>query len=233
MRFFSYVSRFLITFTICCYLVAKSRPTLCDPMDCSMSGLPVSHHLPEMAQVHVHCIGDAIQSSHPLMPSFPSALNLSQHQGLFQWVSCLHQMTISFSSASAPSKEYSEFKCLKIDWFYLLSVHGIFSNLLQHHSLKASILWHSAFFMVQLSKPYMTTGKTMALTIRTFVSREMSLLFNTLSRFDITFLPRSNHLISLSHSSQWLWSPRRGNLSLLPPFSLLFPMKQWGQMPWS
>ena len=129
-------------------------------------------------------------------------------------------MTISFSSASAPSKEYSEFKCLKIDWFYLLSVHGIFSNLLQHHSLKASILWHSAFFIVQLPQPYMTTGKIIALTIRTFVGRVMSLLFNTLSRFVIAFLPRSNcPLISWPQSlSSVILEPKKGNLSLLPFF---------------
>ena len=85
---------------------------------------------------------------------------------------------------------------LKIDWFDLLAVQGTFRSLLQHHSSKASVLWHSAFFMVQLSQPYVTTGKTsIALTIQTFVSRVTSLLFKTLSRFVITFLPRSNHLL--------------------------------------
>ena len=84
---------------------------------------------------------------------------------------------------------------LKIDWFDLLAVQGIFRNLLQHHSLKASILWHSAFFMVQLSQPYVTTGKTIALTIHTFVGRIMSPLFNTLPKFVIPFLPRRNHLL--------------------------------------
>ena len=77
----------------CCCSVAQSRQTLCDPMYWSMPGLPVPHHLPEFAQVQVHCIGDTIQPSHPLMPSSPSAFNLSQHQGLFQWLVCLHQMT--------------------------------------------------------------------------------------------------------------------------------------------
>ena len=77
----------------CCWLVAQSCLTLCDPMDCSSPGLLVPHHLPKLAQIHVHCISDATQPSHPLLPSLPSALNLSQHQGLFQWVSCLHQMT--------------------------------------------------------------------------------------------------------------------------------------------
>ena len=130
-------------------------------------------------------------------------------------------MTISFSSASAPSKEYSEFKCLKIDWFYLLSVHGIFSNLLQHHSLKASILWHSAFLRVQLSKLYTTPGKTIALTIRTFVGRVMSLLLNTLSRSVIIFLPRINSLLSswLQSPSVVILEPKKRTSVVTSPFS--------------
>ena len=91
---------------------------------------------------------------------------------------------------------------LKIDWFHLLAVQGTFRGLLQHHSSKASILWHSAFFMVQLSQQYVTTGKTIALTIQTFVGRVMSLHFNTPSSFVIAFLPRSNHLVI-----SWLQSP--------------------------
>ena len=89
----------------------------------------------------------------------------------------------------------------KINWFYLLPVQGTFRNLLQHHSLKTSVLWHSAFFKIQLSQLYMTTGKTIAFTVLTFIGRVMSLLFNTLSGLNIAFLPRSNHLIS------WLQSP--------------------------
>ena len=87
----SYIYWFLIHVT--CYSVVQLCPTLCEPMDCSTPGLPVLHHLPKFAQVHVHCIGDAIQLSHPLMPFSPSAFNLSQHPGIFQWVSCSHQMT--------------------------------------------------------------------------------------------------------------------------------------------
>ena len=98
--------------------------------------------------------------------------------------------------------EHSELISLKIDWFDLLAVQGTFRSLLQHHSLKASILWHSAFFMVQLSQPNVTTEKIIALTIQTLVSRVMSMLFNTLSRFVIAFLPRSNHLLI-----SWLQSP--------------------------
>ena len=98
----------------------------------------------------------------------------------------------SLSFSISPSSEYSGLISLKIDWFDLLAVQGTFRNLLQHYSSKASILWCSAFFMVHLSQLYVTTGKTMALTIQTFVSRVMSLLFNTLSRLVIAFLPRSN-----------------------------------------
>ena len=132
-----------------------------------------------------------VQPSHPLMPSPPSALNLSQHQRLFQWVICSHQMTkiLELQLQHSPSSEYSGLISLQFDWFNLFAVQGTFKSLLQHHSSKASILWCSAFFTVQVSQPYVTTGKTIALTIWTFVSRVMSLLFNTLSRFVIAFLP--------------------------------------------
>ena len=95
----------------------------------------------------------------------------------------------------SPSNEYSGLISFRIDWFDLLAVQGTLKTLLQHHSLKTSILWHSAFFMVQLSHPYMTTGKNMALTKRTFVGKVMSLLFNMLSRVVIAFLPRSKGLV--------------------------------------
>ena len=106
-------------------------------MDCSMPGLPVPHHLLEFAQVHIHCISDAIQPSHPLMPSSPSVLSLSQHQGLFQV--CLPQMT-KILELQHPSSEYSVLISLKIDCFDLLAVQGTFRSLLQHHSSEASIL---------------------------------------------------------------------------------------------
>ena len=96
----------------------------------------------------------------------------------------------SFHLNISPSNEYSGLISFKIDWFDLLPVQGTLKSLLQHHNSKASILWHSAFFMVYLSHPYMTTGKTVALTIWTFVSKVMSLLFNMLSKFVIAFLPR-------------------------------------------
>ena len=154
----------------CCYSVAQSCPTFCDPTDCSTPGLPVPHHLLEFSQVHVHCISDAVQLSHLLMPSSP-ALNLSHHQGLFQWVICSHQMTKMSSS-----NECSGLISIKIDWFDILAIQGTFRSLLQLHSSKASILLHSAFFKVQLSQLYTTTGKTIALTIWNFVGRVMSLV---------------------------------------------------------
>ena len=117
-------------------------------MDCSMPGFHVPHHLLKFVQVHVYCVGDAIKPSHPLTPSFPSVLNLSQHQGFFQSVGCLCQMTKywSFSFSISPSKEYSGLISLKIDWFDL-GVQGTFRSLFQHHSLKALILWRCVFFM--------------------------------------------------------------------------------------
>ena len=175
-------------------------------MDCSIPGLPVPHHLLEFAQVHVHCNGDAIQPSHPLMPS-STALNLSQHQGVFQWVSCSHQVTkiLELQLQHHYFQWESGLISFKTDWFDLLAVRGTLKSLLQHHSLKASILWCSAFFIVQLSQPYVATGKTIALTIRTFVDRVMSLIFNTLSRFVIAFLLRSNCLrfSGCCHHLQW------------------------------
>ena len=103
----------------------------------------------------------------------------------------------SFSFSISPSNEYSGLVSYRMNWFDLLAVQGTFKSLLQHHSSKASILWCSAFFMVQLSHLYMTAGKTLALTIQTFVSKVMSLLFNVLSRWVIAFLPRSKRLLIL------------------------------------
>ena len=165
-------------------------------MDCSSPGLPVHHQLPEFTQTHVRQISDAIQPSHPLLSPSPPAFNLSQDQGLFQWVSSLHQVLEFLPQQN----EYSGLISFKID--NLLAVQGTFRSLLQHHSSKASILQHPAFFMVQLSHAYMTTGKTIAMTRWTFVSKVMSLLFNMLSRLVIAFLQRSKCLLI-----SWLQSP--------------------------
>ena len=118
------------------------------PMVCSTPGLPVHHQLLELAQTHVHQVGDAISPSRPLSPPSPPAFNLSQHQGLFQWVNSLHQMAKywSFSFSISPSSEYSGLISFMIDWLDLLAVQGTLKSLLQHHSSKASILWHSPFF---------------------------------------------------------------------------------------
>ena len=166
-------------------------------MNRSTPGPPVYHQLPEFTQTHAHRVGDAIQSSHPLSSPSPPAPNPSQHQGLFQWVNSLHQVATVLELQVSPSKEYSELISFRMDWFDLLAVQGTRKSLLQHHTSKASILQCSAFFMGQLSHPYMTTGKTIALTRRTFVGKVMSLLFNMLSRLAIAFLPRSKHLLIL------------------------------------
>ena len=175
--------------------VAQSCPTLGDSMNSSTPGLPVHHQLLESTQTHVHQVDDAIQPSHPLSSPSPPTLSLSRHQGLFQWVSFSRQVAKVFSFNLSPSNEYPELISLRMDWLDLLAVQGTLKNLFQHHSSKASILRCSAFFLVQLSHPYMTTGKTIALTRRTFDGKVMSLLFNKLSRLVITFFPRSKHLL--------------------------------------
>ena len=117
----------------------------------------------------------------------------------------------SFSFSISPSHEYSGLISFRMDWFDLPAVQGTLKSLLQHHSSKASILWRSAFFTVQLSHPYMTTGKTLALTRRTFVGKVMSLLFNMLSRLIIAFLPKSKCLLisQLQSPSAVIWEPKK------------------------
>ena len=206
-------------------------------MDCSTPGRPVHHQHPEFTQTHLHWVGDAIQPSHPLLSPSPPALNLSLHQGLFKWVSSSHQVAKvwSFNFSISPSNEYSGLISFRMDWLDLLADQGTLKSLLQHHSSKASILRHSAFFIVQLSHPYMTTGKTIALTRQTFVGKVMSLLLNMLSRLVITFLPRSKRLLisCLQSPSAVILEPQIWSLSLFALFPHLFPMKWWDRMPWS
>ena len=163
-------------------------------MDCSMPGLPVHHQLLEFTQTHAQWVGDAIRPSHALSSPSPPAFNLSQHQGLFQWVSSSHQVAkvlrVSASTSVLPMNIQDWFPLGWTGWISLQS-KGL-SSLLQHHSSKASILQLSAFFTVQLSRPYVTTAKTRALTRWTFVGKVMSLFFNRLSRLVITFLPRTS-----------------------------------------
>ena len=177
--------------------VAQSCPTLCDPMNRSTPGRPVHHQLPEFTQTHVHWVGDALQLSHPLSSHSPPALNLSQHQGLSKWVSSSHQVAkvLEFHFNISPYNKHPGLISFRMDWLDLIAVQGTLKSLPQHHSSKASIILRLAFFIVQLSHPYMTTGKTIALTRWTFVGNVMSLLFNMLSRFVISFLPRSKHLL--------------------------------------
>ena len=172
-------------------------------MDYSTPGFTVHHQLPELAQTHVHRVGDA--SSH-LIFCRPLLLHLQSFpaKGSFQ-MSVLHirwPKWWSFSFSISPSNEYSGLIFFRMDWLDLFAIQGILRSLLQHYSSKASILWYSVFFILQLSHPYMTTGKTTALTRWTLISKVMSLLFNMLSRLVIAFLPRSKHLLI-----SWLQSP--------------------------
>ena len=145
---------------------------------------------------------ESVMQSHPLSSPSPPTFNLSQHQGLFQWVRWPKYWSWSFSFSISPSNEYSGLTSFRIDWLDLLAVQGTLKSLLQHHSSKASILRCSAFFIVQLSHPHVTTVKTIALTRWNFVGKIMSLLFNILSMLTITFLPRSKRLLI-----SWLQSP--------------------------
>ena len=176
----------------------KSCLTFWDPLNCSAPGSSVLHYLPELAQTHVHWVGDANKPSHPLSSPAPPAFNLSQHHPcFFQWVGSSHQVAKywSFSFSMSPSSEYSGLISFRIGWFDLLAVWGTLKSLLEQHSSKAWILQHSAFFMVQHSHPYVTTVKTIALTRWTFISKVMFLLFKILSRFIIAFLPNSKCLL--------------------------------------
>ena len=166
-------------------------------MDCSMPGLPVHHQLPELTQIHVHWISDKstyLILCHPLvfLPSiFPSITDFLKESVLhIRWPKYW-----SFSFSISPSNEYSGLMSFRMDRLDLLAVQGTLESLLQHHSSKASILRCSAFVIVQLSHPYVTTGKTIALTRWTFVGKIMSLLFNMPSRLAITFLQMSKRLL--------------------------------------
>ena len=165
---------------------------------------------------YVHQVSDAIQPSHPLSSPSPPAPNPPQHQGLFP----MSQLCVrwpkywSLSLSISPSNEHPGLISFRMDWLDLLAVQGTLKSLLQHHSSKASFLWRSAFFTVQLSHPYMTTGRTIALTRRTFVGKVISLLFNMLSRLVITFLDSSQgtrtQLWDTLVSSQAVEGDRRG-----------------------
>ena len=140
--------------------VARSCLTLCDPMNCSAPGLPVHHQLPEFTQIHVHWVGDAIQPSHPLsslllLPSIFRSIQVFSNESALQ-IRWLKYWSLSFSIS--PSNEHPGL-IFRMDWLDLLAIQGTLKSLLQHHSSKTSILRCSAFFVIQLSHPYMTTGK--------------------------------------------------------------------------
>ena len=171
-----------------------------------MPGLPVHHHLLEFIQFRLTSIESVMPSSHlilchplVLLPPIPPSIRVFSNESTLRmrWPE-----DWSFSFNISTSNEHPGLISFRMDWLDLLAVQGTLKSLVQHHSSKASILRRSAFFTVQLSHPYMTTGKTIALTRRTFVGKVMSLLFNILSRLVITFLPRSKRLLI-----SWLQSP--------------------------
>ena len=172
--------------------------------DCSTPGFPVHYQVPELAQMHVHWVSDTIQLSHLQSLFSPPTFNLSQSFRIFSNESalCIRWLKYwSFSFSISPSKEYSGLISFKIDWLDLLAVQGTLKSppTPEFKSINSS---QSAFFIVQFSYPYMTTGKTIALTRWTIVGKIMSLLFNMLSRLIIAFLPRNKHLLI-----SWLQSP--------------------------
>ena len=176
-----------------CYCsAAQSCPAFCDPVDFSTPGFPVHHQLQEPTQTHVHCI--RVPSNHLTLCRPLLLLSIFPSIRVFSNESVLHirwSKYWTFSISISPSNEYSGLISFRIDWFELFAVQETLKTLLQHHSSKASILWWSAFFIVQLSHPYMTTGKTILLTIWIFIGKVMSLLFNKLSSFIRAFLPRN------------------------------------------
>ena len=182
-------------------------------MNLSMPGLPVHQQLPESTQTHVRYVGDAIQPSHPFSSPFPPALYfLSIRVFSNESALCIKWPKYwSFSFNISPSNEHPGLISFRMDCLNPLAVQGTLKHLLQHHNSKVSILLGSAFFIIQLSHPYMTTGKTIALTRQTFVGKVMSLLLNMLFRLVITFLPRSKRLLIswLQSPSAVFWSPEK------------------------
>ena len=167
--------------------------------------------------------------SHPLSFPSPPAFNLSQNQGLSQGVSSSHQVAKVLElqlQHQSFHDEYSGLISFRMDWLDLPAVQGTLKSLYQHHNLKASVLCCSAFFMGQLSHPYMITGKTIALTILTFIGKVISLLFNMLSRLVIAFLPRSKHLLTswMQSPSAVIWEPKK--IKSLTVF-IVSPSKCW------
>ena len=177
----------LFYFICCCCSVTNPCSTLCDPMECSTQASLSFTISWTLAQTHVHKVNDTIQPSHSLLPPSPPVLHRFQQQDLFIELALCIRWPKYWSFSISPSNEYSGLISFRMDWLDLPAIQGALMNLLQHHSSKASSLWCSAFFMVPLLHLCMTTGKIIALIVWTFVSKVMSLLFNTLSRFVIVF----------------------------------------------
>jgi len=217
----------------CCCLVAKSCPTLCDPINCN-TRLPCPSLSPKFAQTHIHWVGDAIQPSHPLSSPSPPAFNLYSIRVLSNELALHTGWPKYWSFSISPSNEYPGLISFMTDWFDLLAVQRTLKSLLQHHNLKAAILRCSAFFVVLLSHLYMTTGKNRALTRQIFVSKMMSLLFNMLSRFVIAFLPRSKCLLIswLLSLSSVILEPKKIKSVTSSTFSPSVCHEWWDQMPW-
>ena len=217
--------------------VAQSCLTLCDPMDCTMPGYPVYHQLPELAQIHVHRVDDTYSNISfsvvlLLLPSIFPSIRVFSNESLLctRWPKYW-----SFNFNITPSNEHSGLISFRMDGLDLLAVQGILRSLFQHYSSKASIFQHSAFFMVQISHPYMTTGKTIGLTRWTFVGKVMSLLFNILSRFVRAFLLRNKCLLIswLQSSSSVILEPKKIKSVTVSIVSHLIAVKWWDWMPWS
>ena len=207
--------------------VAQSCLILCNPIDCSMPGLPVLHQCLRLVQTHVHWVGDAIQPSHPVvffsscLQSFPviGSFLMSMFFTSVGLITCLSNWGWlkywSFNFSIGPSNKYSRSISFSINWLDLLVVQWILKSLVQYHSSKPSILHHSPFFMVQLSHLYMTTRKIIALIILKFFSKVMSLLLKIFSRFVIDFLQTSKHLLIswLQSSSAVIFEPAKNKVS--------------------
>ena len=208
--------------------VAQSCPTLCDPMNRSTPGLPVHHQLLEFTQTHVHQVDDATQPSCPLSSPSPHAPNPSQHQGLFQWVNSSHGVAkvLEFQLQHQSFQLIS----LKMDWLELLAVQGTLKSLLQHHSRKASILWCLAFFTVQLTHPYMTTGKTIALTRRATPRQRSGV---AAERSYPTSKERRLHGCRRAERSYSMFKVRKGDSSKVRSSSWALLKKPWRDTPHS
>ena len=208
--------------------VTQSFPTIWDPMDCSTPGLPVHHTLPKFPQTPVHWVGDATQQPHSVI-LFSSCLQSFPAPGSFLmsrfFASGGQNIGISASEWVLPMNIQDWFPLVWTGWISLQSKR--LKNLLQHHSSKASIFRCSVFFIVQHSHPYMTTGKTIALTRQTFFGKVMSLLFNILSRLVLVFILRSKRLLIswLQSTSAEILEPQKNSLSLFPLFPHVFAVK--------